>query len=154
LGVPASKAVSTGQNITCGIEAGALYCWGFEENGSLPFGGSTRSIELPTPVALEAAALVGVSVDTFGGCTWTQSELGFCWSRNDEGQLGVGDFSTRVTAARVPGVGWTELVAARFSTCGVRNGTAYCAGQNASGQLGQGHLDDINTFRELPLPPE
>ncbi len=65
-----------------------------------------------------------------------------CWGANDQGQLGDGDPLYRDSpvpvdvAALASGV--TQVAAGAFHTCAIQNGTPYCWGLNAQGQVGAG----------------
>ena len=64
----------------------------------------------------------------------------YCWGRNTEGQLGLGDTVARTSPVEVsPGTSWSDVDAGGFHTC-AQSTTAglFCWGDNAQGQLGVG----------------
>jgi alpha-tubulin suppressor-like RCC1 family protein len=67
-----------------------------------------------------------------------------CWGANDQGQLGIGSFSSRLEPTEVVGlVGAVQISAARDSTCAVRgDGSVACWGDGSRAQLGIGFSAD------------
>lgn len=112
--------------------AGAVWCWG-------PISGYAvqtpiRALNAPTPLArLTMGGAFGCGLDMQG--------FAWCWGENAQGQLGVGDNTTRATPAQVSTtLRFRELSAGRTHTCGItRTGEVWCWGANASGQLGVGN---------------
>jgi alpha-tubulin suppressor-like RCC1 family protein len=145
------QAIQSGQHSSCGLRAGAVYCWGENLSSTLPDAGPDVLVGTPTALATPVP-LAEVSLNTFGGCVRTGSGDGLCWGRNVEGQLGLGDTVDRGVPTPLPMGGWTQLSAGRFSTCGVREGTVHCTGDNRSGQLGTGDTERRNTFTAIALP--
>jgi alpha-tubulin suppressor-like RCC1 family protein len=82
----------------------------------------------------------------------TPADQALCWGRNVEGQLGLGDTMARVDPTPLPGSGWTNVSPARFSLCGVRDGTILCTGENQDGQLGDGTTNRRDSFVPVVLP--
>ncbi len=124
---------------TCGIESGALYCWGDNHSGQLGDGSTTRRA---TPLQ------VGADTD------WTDVSLAYrqtcgvragglyCWGYNYQGSLGIGasGYGTYPTPQAVPGfTDWVHVAVGSSSACGIRaTGAAYCWGYNGLGGLGIG----------------
>lgn len=130
----------------CGIRGtGDLYCWGRNVYGHLG-DGTTLTRVAPAQVA--------------AGKTWKRVALGrthtcgiadeggvdvpLCWGWDNNGELGNGaGVTNQLTPAPVvvPGGGapWIAIAAGYNHTCAVRqDGTLWCWGRNASGQLGDG----------------
>lgn len=70
---------------------------------------------------------------------------GYCWGRNNSGQLGSGTTISSslpvsvLRGSRPVGVTFTRINAGRYHACGIgSNGQGYCWGYNASGQVGNG----------------
>jgi alpha-tubulin suppressor-like RCC1 family protein len=94
-------------------------------------------------------------------CALTAAGAAFCWGRGESGQLGVppppttcltdgGPFPCSMIPVRVgTGLAFTQLAGGGAHTCALTsNGTAFCWGNNASGQLGDG----TTTNRDTPVP--
>lgn len=151
--------ISAGNGHTCGVTvSGAAYCWGNNYDGQL--GDSTSSgPELcyqnacsTIPVAVSGGlAFLSVSAGESHTCGVTTAHVGYCWGTNGAGELGVGDSIVRSTTP-VPvsgGLSIATISAGTLHTCAVTTaGKAYCWGDNAFGQLGDG-----TTTRTLaPVP--
>ncbi len=137
--------VSAGQNHTCAIRGGELYCWGENTSSQLgvPIGEFTSEPTLISDVVDPGF----VSVDTFHTCAIDQGGDLFCWGRNIEGQLGDGTITARdVPTKALPEGQWEEVSAGRFHTCGVRAGAVLCSGENSTGRLGTGDSERRREF--------
>jgi alpha-tubulin suppressor-like RCC1 family protein len=78
-------------------------------------------------------------------CATKGSGALYCWGANDSGQLGDGTTVGRSIPAPVAmlGSGVAEVSASDLFTCARKtDGTVWCWGNNASGQLGDGTTDD------------
>jgi len=149
-------AVSLGGFHTCGITAGGVaYCWG--ANGDEhPLGdGTTKSRSTPVRVAGDVTYTM-LSAGFLHTCGVTAEGAAYCWGLNNQGQLGDGTTTSRSRPVRVRGdVRFVAVEAGGsgqalgFHTCGVTAaGAAYCWGQNARGQVGDGTTSD----RSSPVP--
>lgn len=134
---------------TCGLrQNGQIYCWGDNTGGMLGNGTSTGSAS--TPQLLHG--LTGTA-DAFNdwanldlwnhACAVRLGGLGYCWgTSNAEGQLGLGFAgagSTRPALVTGGITNWKKIIAGPNHSCGTTQaGRAYCWGQNAEGQLGDG----------------
>jgi alpha-tubulin suppressor-like RCC1 family protein len=139
-GTLALTSVSVGPDFACALTAvGAAYCWGDDSWGQL--GDNlrvSRSVAAPvaTTVVFQAVAAGGIHA-----CGLATNGDAYCWGDNRYGQLGTtaaGFLS--VSPVKVDGgLTFISISAGLYHTCGVvANGTAYCWGQNSSGQLGDG----------------
>lgn len=81
------------------------------------------------PQRLAAGGQHVCSIDNAGSLT--------CWGRNVDGELGLPGSEPQNEPVRIgdPG-GWTSIAAGLGHTCGIRSGTVYCWGRNASDQAG------------------
>lgn len=137
--------VGAGSFHTCAIRgAGELWCWGGGQNGQLGVGtNATEDIALPRRV--ELGEWRSVVAGTSHSCGLQSDGSLWCWGRNDRGQLGLGDTQTRLEPAtvRAPGLtAWLRVAAGREHTCAIASDRSlWCWGENAAGQLGQGHAD-------------
>jgi alpha-tubulin suppressor-like RCC1 family protein len=146
------EAISAGQNAMCGLRSGGrLYCWGARGDQDLPIPGPRSIVYAPTEISTPVS-FIAVAFNTFGGCARTAAGEGYCWGRNQEGQLGLGDIEPRDLPTEIPGTGWTDVSPGRFAFCGVRAGVVTCTGDNSEGQLGDGTTSRRNTMGAVILP--
>lgn len=150
---------------SCAVADGKIYCWGYNEEGTV--GNKTSTTKYTTPVAVATAA-DGVSNGLPATYTATMLTSGsrstnmcaiadgkaYCWGPNDAGQIG-NNSTTDVrapTAVSTSGVLSGKTVTAisqdgysvetgqtpppYVHVCAVANGSVYCWGDNTHGQLG------------------
>lgn len=143
--------ISAGVAHTCAVtRTGAAWCWGANDRGQLGDGSRT---ERHTPVRVTRAGganLIGVTAITASmwpgnTCAARSDGTAWCWGANDNGQLGDGSTIDRRRAVRVTRAGGTSLIgvttisAGGMHTCaGTVSGVAWCWGDNADGELGDG----------------
>ncbi|HSR88786.1 MAG TPA: hypothetical protein VLK22_00090 [Candidatus Udaeobacter sp.] len=154
------------QTTRLGSLAGKMLCWGSNDKGQLGTGGFSPS---SVPVAAGLATIPAtptlvwtwVSVGAEHACGLKDpSGIGnqdlYCWGRNLEGQLGIGNFTNQATPTRVmSNVVW--VTAAGNYTCAeivtsTVNPITYqlrCWGENTNGQLGIGTFSGL---KNLPTP--
>lgn len=143
---------AVGEEHTCIINsASKVYCWGDNTYGQLGIGSSPDLNEM---------GLINVNFSAFSYYTSYRIEAGahhtcalhgngrlYCWGRNDEGQLGVGDNIDYNTPQFVlENVYHFEL--GENHSCYNHNDTGVnvsCAGDNAFGQLADGSTSDSNS---------
>jgi alpha-tubulin suppressor-like RCC1 family protein len=150
-------AVEAGQGHTCGLrEDFRAHCWGLNnsiENGlGAPLGiaGATQ-VTAPTPVDTTSDFTL-LRTDTFHTCAIDPDARLFCWGRNVEGQLALGDRDLRETPVLV-GPDYVGVAVGRFTTCAItRNGHLACAGKNDSGELGLGDTEERELFTPVVFP--
>jgi len=134
---------------TCGLTVqGGVYCWGNNVFGQLG-DGTTTDHPTPTPVtgpgsgpALSFASLAVAYTHT---CALTSDGTAYCWGLNSSSQLGDGGTTNQAAPIAVigpgggPALAFASLTGGGDHTCGLTSaGLAYCWGQNAYGQLGDG----------------
>lgn len=139
------REVALGQRYTCAVDwNGDLWCWGENADGAL--GLDSLIEEQPTPAQV-APGMSFTSVAAGGRHTCAIASTGdlYCWGRNADGELGLGDAGGPVRAPALvdtPERFETLALGAQHS-CGVtRDGALYCWGENDLGQLGLGDLED------------
>lgn len=136
------ESISLGMTHACGLTAeGAAWCWGANDQGQLgsPGDDSTSPRQVAgdhrfTAIASGGQHTCALSVD---GEIW-------CWGDNTTGSVGNGSREPARQPAPVAGGRTFTSVTASWhgSTCAIAtSGSAYCWGQNESGQLGIGWAD-------------
>ncbi len=154
-----AAALATGTQFGCVAKTdGTAWCWGDNADGQL---GNNTKTQSSTPVQVKGPGgsgnLTG-AIDVAAGGTFTcavkTDGTVWCWGRNDRGQLGNNTTTDQLTPVQVKGPGGTgtltavaDLGAGQKHTCAAKtDGTAWCWGDNAKGQLGD------NTTTERPAP--
>lgn len=129
-----------------------MYAWGLNTNGQLGLGdNNTRST--PTMVlgnlrVSRVAETSGLDFQTAAVCVITTAGDLYAWGNNSKGQLGVGDILSRSSPVVVPGsIKWKKIKTTENGLTGngssfglATDGTMYCWGENANGQLGVGDV--------------
>jgi alpha-tubulin suppressor-like RCC1 family protein len=106
---------------------------------------------LPAAVPMPAD-VIDMSIRMFHACALRAGGELWCWGRNIEGQLGVGDTAMHETPIAVR-AGVVETCTGAFFTCARRDDdTVECAGKNEYGQLGAGDLDERHAWTPMLVP--
>ncbi|MFL5441528.1 MAG: RCC1 domain-containing protein, partial [Myxococcales bacterium] len=154
--------VSAGLMHTCGItNAGRAYCWGDNFVGQL--GDGTATLFQTRPVAVAGGLrFAAVSAGDVHSCGQTTAGAAYCWGDNTSGELGDGTtintaipiWSTTPVQV-IGGLGFAAVSAGGVvdntgpHSCGVTTaGKAYCWGNNAYAELGDG----TTIARASPVP--
>jgi alpha-tubulin suppressor-like RCC1 family protein len=148
------SSVSVGDSFACGIGPGQrAFCWGAGGDGQLGTG-TAASHAFPT---LVTSALTFTSISAGGAHTCGLAPGGgaYCWGKDSVGQLGDARQVNSTTPIPVfealpdgnAGVAvFVQISAGAAHTCAVKpNGQAFCWGDNASAQLGDGTLINRDT---------
>jgi alpha-tubulin suppressor-like RCC1 family protein len=139
--------VSSGTLHTCGLtQGGRAYCWGSDDLGQLGNGAApTGDQGVPTPVQMPAGvSFSSITAGSYHTCALGTGGSAYCWGTDNSGRLGNGSTSTLDQHSPSPvvmptGVSFSSITAGLFHTCAVgSNGSAYCWGYDAHGQLGNG----------------
>ena len=142
-----ATSISTGGDFSsCTIEGGKAYCWGSNYFGQLGDGSTTDSsvpVAVDTSGVLAGKTLTQIATGYAGNCALDSTGAAYCWGGN--GELGDGhttDSSVPVavdTSGVLAGKALTQIVAGGASMCALDStGAAYCWGNNAVGELGDG----------------
>jgi alpha-tubulin suppressor-like RCC1 family protein len=135
--------IVAGEEHSCALGNGAVYCWGQNQEGQL---GNGTQVDALTPVPVSTGTGLGVVSTIAGGyrhnCAISNGNA-YCWGLNDDGQLGDGTHNTSLTPIMVNQVNGfsnpTSIVAGYEYTCAIADGgKVYCWGDNQYGQLGDG----------------
>jgi hypothetical protein len=135
-------SVDAGGSHSCALStSGGVWCWGLNNHGQVGNGGSGFGIFLPVSVARVTSGVGAISLGGEHSCVVMSSGEAKCWGRNDEGQLGVSDSTSRFRPTTVVGLesGVASVDAAGKHTCAVTTtGAVKCWGLNDHGALGDG----------------
>lgn len=141
------STVSVGNQHSCAVIVGKVYCWGYNLYGQLGDGTDYERVDpmpVDLPVAIEKVAAGGSHTCALGaGRVW-------CWGNNDYGQLGNGGLATSLLPVEVTGLGGAAslLSVGEYHSCAVAAGNARCWGLNVFGQLG----DETFVDSTVPVP--
>jgi len=141
-------AISAGETSTCAVVGGRVACWGI--NDSLGLGldlasGSSINPGVPQDVQPLLGTAQSVAVGSDHACSISSSGAVSCWGSNYYGQLGNGGTDRADGPVQVVSLSSEviELAAGEDHTCALRaGGEVLCWGQNSSGQLGDGTVED------------
>jgi alpha-tubulin suppressor-like RCC1 family protein len=144
------KDIDAGNVHTCAVADGAAYCWGYNTEGELGNGDTTRTSSF-VPVAVSTAGVLsGKTVTSVTAGTWASCAIAdgqaHCWGNNQHKQLGAvtsgssSDVPVAVTTTGVlAGKTVTNIAMGAYHTCATASDNRmYCWGNNTSGELGTG----------------
>ena len=128
-------------NVAVKANDGSCWAWGLGATGQLGQGSSAVSRSSPVSVVgahsfdkISCGVSHTVAIKSNNGTAWM-------WGGNSNGQLGDSSTTTRSSPVSVVGAhSFGNISAGSFHASGLKsdNGTAWCWGQNNSGQLGDG----------------
>ena len=144
--------VSSGESHTCAVLTdNRVKCWGLNINGQLGDGTNTDR-HSPTYSSLGGTGALKVSAGSFHTCVITVDRNVMCWGENWNGQLGDSSNADRNSPVEVSVPSNSSAISidsGAFHSCiGMNDGSMFCWGYNAHGQLGNGGTSDSNS----PLP--
>lgn len=145
IGLRRVVALSAGGNHTCALrDTGMVLCWGENAAGQLG-DGTTTNRNQPTNV-IPFGRVRQISAGSNHTCAVHNFNNVFCWGSNSSGQVGDGSFTDRLQAVRVlrlPVQSIVQVSAGGLHSCALAmDGSAYCWGNNAAGQLGDGTMSN------------
>lgn len=131
----------------CAVRAGRTYCFGANTWGQLGVSTSDPSL-WAEPIDSEVTADLVVAGYGYTCLRLTDGEVG-CFGRNDHGQLGSADHTSRHELRRVALPSTVKAISTKFGTVcvvldaktNVAEGTVYCWGANENNQCGTGTFE-------------
>jgi alpha-tubulin suppressor-like RCC1 family protein len=134
------KSIACGNYHTTAIKTdGTLWTWGRNNGGQLGIGGDVLNRTTPVTTILGGnnwKSVAGGGYHTAAiktdGTLWT-------WGRNNFGQLGINDTTSRTTPVTtiLGGTNWKSIACGYYHTTAIKtDGTLWVWGFNSSGQLG------------------
>jgi alpha-tubulin suppressor-like RCC1 family protein len=145
-------SITSGGFHSCALTpAGAAYCWGSGEWGQL--GNGEVLVDYAAPVAVQGGhTFTRIAAGTQHTCGVTSAGKLMCWGRNNQGQVGdeSGLYRTVPTGVVVDqALSFASVSTRGDHTCALTTaGSAWCWGNNASMQLGDG----TTQVRYSPVP--
>lgn len=143
-------SVSVGGTSACGIGSDSyVYCWGEPDLGQLGDGKrGTPVSDFVVRATVNSVRFKSVTVGGAHACAISTTDTAYCWGADASGQLGdarrINSTTPIPLAVGFETFKWSRLSAGESHTCGVStSGSAYCWGENSSGQLGNGAVAPI-----------
>lgn len=143
-----------GANHTCALGASGLaFCWGANAKGQLG-DGTLVNRGTPAPVA-GALSFIRLSAGGTHTCGLSAAGTAYCWGANNGGQLGSAPSGDSLAFIPVPVTGgllFRVIVAGGAHSCGLTaDSLAYCWGNDADGELGDGVTSSQPTITPVPV---
>lgn len=152
---------SGGDDHSCGIRGGTMYCWGGNASGQLGNDNLGTSSAVPVRAGTSATSTlfsdwVAVSASNDFTCGIRKGGTMWCWGLATNGKLGNNVTSGTFAYPQQVGTAgtstifsdWVEVATATFTGCGIRsNGQAWCWGQGSNGRIG----NNVTTVQPYPV---
>ena len=147
--------ISSGGSHTCVVLNDlSVKCWGQNSNGQLGDGTTTDS-SIPVHAAMSGEDVISVSAGSYHTCAIMEGRSVMCWGDNWNGQVGDGSNADSLSPVEIEVPGNSSAVsldAGAMHTClGMNDGSLFCWGFNAYGQLGNGGYSNSNSPMTTPL---
>ncbi|HUS32530.1 MAG TPA: hypothetical protein VMZ53_28710 [Kofleriaceae bacterium] len=142
------RTVGLGMNHMCVVDdQKTVTCYGNNANGQLGNGTATNSVAGASASISNVDQVVAGSMHTCARKMGTSAGEVWCWGANNNGQLGDGSSTTRLSPVNVNGVGDVQKIAAGEDHTCVLNagGQIYCWGKSNFGQVGYGSTTAATT---------
>ena len=128
--------------------AATVRCWGRNTWGQLGFGVPDYSSPPVAPGEVKGlSGVVGIACGSWHTCAWNAVGGAWCWGKNLQGQVGLGnkDVDAIATPQPVKGLADAKMMAAgQGHTCTVRKtGVVACWGGNSFGESGLAPAKDV-----------
>ena len=143
-GITATEVVNGYRHTCATLSNGSLMCWGENTYGQLGNGQQTQTQTTPVWVDLGVGRTATRIAAAYGKtCAIADNSSLYCWGSNTHGALGYGDqlITTQTTPGWVDlgGNGAVAVDVGDMNVCSIlNNGSLYCWGSDAYGQLGRG----------------
>ncbi len=146
--------LAVGKHHACGQASdGALWCWGNNASGQLGSPAGVLSL-VPAAVARLGTELAAFTAGAEHTCALKKNGSVWCWGNNTvDGRLGDGSTAPRQAPVKASGLDADviALSAGDSHTCALKkNGSLWCWGGNASGQVGDQSLAERHRPVEVP----
>lgn len=152
LPLPNIREITAGRYHTCAIDnSNRVYCWG--RNANREIGNNSPASAFTRPIFLNSLSNIrNIQAGAYHTCAINNSGALFCWGRNSEGQLGLGNTNLIAVPTAVGSLNSqvTELNLGEKHTCVIHQANKVkCMGENKYGVLAQSNLNSSN----LPVEP-
>ncbi len=148
-------AVSAGDESTCAIGDGTLYCWGANDAGQLG-DGTTADHGVPAPIMDSHHDWTAVSISHVHACAISAADGVFCWGDNASGEIGPNGGAISFVPVLATAEPATSVATSALATCittADQMGQLVCWGHDANHELGDqaltGTLGD-HTLEPIP----
>jgi len=153
--LPKTRIIVDGVSAWRILDNGEVYVSGIDKYGYFGFGNEPVEINIPTRVeALKELDIVDVVTDGYCAYYLTKEGEVYVSGNNVSGQLGIGNNNNIGVITKVSDLDRIKIekIYTNYDSvyCLSENGEVYVSGNNASGQLGLGHTNNVNKITKIP----